>query len=1180
MQNFRAFPLLLIALIFLSVSYWFPSVVTLSEEAELETFQKKFDIELENLKASNLDLAEKFNVVSNPFSIDKEEFQYCHFVFNGDSLIYWNNDNISFNQNEIFRSEDVYLAQNGWYAIQKSTQKGLTFISLAPIKYQYPLKNQFLTNEFSENFKSSQFSTIQIEENQFPIINKEGKALFYLKEGKQKTNLIVILFCLGCLTISFYFFLLRWPNIFKTGRYTIAFYIALVLRVFLFFYLPETFRSIKLFQPEWLAINAFIPSLGDLLLHIVTIFILLYQLHFILKKASRKFIISLYSALFIAQNFFALYLIQWSIASSTITYNFNNLFELNYLSILGFISFILLICISYQIAHTLIHYTSPKNRLKTLLAISLILLVGTTIFYGFNFYYLWSIPLLFFIYHPFKKIASQHAFSVILMLLYSSSVFSLWINKQIEQQATNEQYSTLYKLAEEKDPIAEFLFHQLQPKLENDSFVINALPNYWENKSEVDEYIKSLYFNGFWENYQVNVTVCQPTDELYIDNQTTSCFDYFNQRIRSEESMVSSSNLFRFSNLAGRIDYIGELKAIKDSINYRIYLELSSIILNESEGYPELLLDEKSQQVSFNLSQTSYAVYKSNELMYKSGNYNYSTQLKINELTNNSSYQYVTENHQHIIYQKNDNVAIIISSLIGDEYTFLTTLAYLSVILGIIFFIFTFSLKKFPFHFKLNLQDFSTKIQLFLIVSIISSLFLLALGTTYYIQKQYKIKNEKALEEKIRSVNFELYTKIGQEEYLAPEIEDYLFSYLVKFSNVFYTDINIYDLNGLLFSSSRPEVFDTGLKSDRMNPTAVNAVINEKRAQWIQKESIGNQEYFSAYIPFKNNYNQTIGYLNLPYFAKQGELEEEISTFLVSTLNIYVAIFVLSLLISVLLINQLSKPLLLIRSQIAKLKLGSNIELIEWNSKDEIGALVAEYNRIALELSESAEQLAKSEREGAWREMAKQVAHEIKNPLTPMKLSIQHLQMAAKQNSEDLPERINRTAKTLVEQIDTLTNIATAFSSFGKLPSKNYSKLNVVPLLKNVVDLYSHNVAIEFNEQVNELYINGDQDQLLRVFNNIIKNAVQAVEETEKPTIIVNLLEQEQIIYISIQDNGVGISPLQAQRIFEPNFTTKTSGTGLGLAMSKNIIEQMDGKISFSSVENVGTTFTIELKKA
>ena len=199
-----------------------------------------------------------------------------------------------------------------------------------------------------------------------------------------------------------------------------------------------------------------------------------------------------------------------------------------------------------------------------------------------------------------------------------------------------------------------------------------------------------------------------------------------------------------------------------------------------------------------------------------------------------------------------------------------------------------------------------------------------------------------------------------------------------------------------------------------------------------------------------------------------------------------------------------------------------------------------------------------------------------------MKLSIQHLQRSAELNSEDLKEKIDKTTKTLIEQIETLSSIATAFSSFAKLPSKEYVQIDIIPIIKNTIELYAQVVNIQLinSTTLNELKVMGDKDQLLRVFNNLIKNAIQATEKKETPTIKVLLKERKDEYEIQLVDNGIGITEEQAERIFEPNFTTKTSGSGLGLAMSKSIIEQMGGSIDFNSQSSLGTTFFIRLPKA
>ena len=276
--------------------------------------------------------------------------------------------------------------------------------------------------------------------------------------------------------------------------------------------------------------------------------------------------------------------------------------------------------------------------------------------------------------------------------------------------------------------------------------------------------------------------------------------------------------------------------------------------------------------------------------------------------------------------------------------------------------------------------------------------------------------------------------------------------------------------------------------------------------------------------------------------------------------------------------SRITEPLKLLQNKLSKIKLGTTNELIEWKNKDEIGNLIIEYNRMIVELSNSAEMHAKSERESAWREMAKQVAHEIKNPLTPMKLSIQYLERSWKDNAPDWESKLEKVTKTMVEQIDTLTTIANEFSNFAKMPTANNEKLTLSSIIDIATALYQNEIRIEINYNgCEQIQVYADKEQLLRVFNNIIKNGLQAIKEGDEGMITIRLSRNELMVQVAISDNGVGIEEVQKDRIFFPNFTTKSSGTGLGLAMVKNIVEMSNGRIWFETEIGKGTTFFIEL---
>jgi nitrogen fixation/metabolism regulation signal transduction histidine kinase len=320
-------------------------------------------------------------------------------------------------------------------------------------------------------------------------------------------------------------------------------------------------------------------------------------------------------------------------------------------------------------------------------------------------------------------------------------------------------------------------------------------------------------------------------------------------------------------------------------------------------------------------------------------------------------------------------------------------------------------------------------------------------------------------------------------------------------------------------------------------------------------------------------------YINIPYFTSKPELRQEISNFLVTIINLNAFIFLIAGLIALFITNRITSSFSLISEKMRDVNLGKMNEQITWNRNDEIGELVKEYNKMVAKLGESATALAKSEREGAWREMARQVAHEIKNPLTPMKLSIQYLQKAINNNQPNVKELSANVANTLVEQIDHLSKIAADFSQFANIGTTNVELFDLHDVIGSLKDLYQPNpkVSIVWLPVNDQVMIEADKTQMNRLFTNLLANAVEACHGNDICKIVIDEIRDDKMIRVSIKDNGEGIAPEMQERIFIPNFTTKSSGTGLGLAMCKGIVEQAKGKIWFETEQGKGTTFHIEL---
>ena len=364
-----------------------------------------------------------------------------------------------------------------------------------------------------------------------------------------------------------------------------------------------------------------------------------------------------------------------------------------------------------------------------------------------------------------------------------------------------------------------------------------------------------------------------------------------------------------------------------------------------------------------------------------------------------------------------------------------------------------------------------------------------------------------------------------------------------------------------------------------MDPTAYYHLNTKKEVQFFKEEKIGKLNFVSNYVPVIDATGREYAYLNIPYFTSESKLQEEIANFLVTIINLNAFIFLIAGIIALFITNRITRSFSFISEKMKAVNLGQLNEAIDWKRNDEIGELVKEYNKMVSKLDASAVALAKSEREGAWREMARQVAHEIKNPLTPMKLSLQYLQKSIANKSDHVEELTANVAKTLVEQIDHLNHIAGEFSQFANIGNPKNEVFDLNEVIKLVVQLHAidDRMHIKWTPVAKPVMINADRTHMNRLFTNLILNALQAIPTDRTVQINIDETVTNNAVLINVKDNGNGIAEELQSKIFTPNFTTKTSGTGLGLAMSKGIVEQAKGKIWFKTEAEIGTTFFVEL---
>lgn len=398
-----------------------------------------------------------------------------------------------------------------------------------------------------------------------------------------------------------------------------------------------------------------------------------------------------------------------------------------------------------------------------------------------------------------------------------------------------------------------------------------------------------------------------------------------------------------------------------------------------------------------------------------------------------------------------------------------------------------------------------------------------------------------------------------------------------ELSDIHALEINFYDLNGKLLKSSKSSfAIDDEPKS--IENYIVRLVQSSMDKRYVEVNEINGIKNLSSYSEIKDLQFKPLAILNLPYIEDDGYYERELRKFMIRFGQVYAFMLLLSGVLAYFLSSFITKSIKTISDKLTETQLNKKNEKIELEtSSREIGLLVEAYNNMVDELEESAVKLAQGEREQAWREMAKQVAHEVKNPLTPMRLTVQNFQRKFDENDPNIKQKLDDYTKTLLQQIDIMSSVANAFSNFASMPAQQNELINVVEVVGLGLEIFNENY-IHFESTKKEIFMLMDRTQLIRIITNLVKNATQAItDENQNPTVVISVSEENSIVKIEVKDNGIGISDENKMYVFEPKFTTKNSGMGLGLGIIKKIIENYNGTITFESEENSGTTFTVLL---
>jgi nitrogen fixation/metabolism regulation signal transduction histidine kinase len=401
---------------------------------------------------------------------------------------------------------------------------------------------------------------------------------------------------------------------------------------------------------------------------------------------------------------------------------------------------------------------------------------------------------------------------------------------------------------------------------------------------------------------------------------------------------------------------------------------------------------------------------------------------------------------------------------------------------------------------------------------------------------------------------------------------------IYEISSINKLNISLFDLEGKLLKTSIGNAFEKVDKKP-LSKEVISKLVQNSNHRILKTSKEDGISFQSSYSYINDPKFKRIGILEVQFTQDNSEIESELREFITRLSLVYLLMFIIAIALAYFLSSYITRSIKTISDKMQQTKLNKRNEKIILNSaSSEIAILVDAYNSMIDELTESAVKLAKSEREQAWREMAKQVAHEIKNPLTPMRLTVQSFERKFNPTDENAKEKLTEYSQTLIQQIDVMSSIASAFSDFAKMPTQKRERIEVIGVVKLALDIFNENY-ITYQHSEKELFANLDKTQLIRIVTNLVKNADQASDNKENQIVEVKVASERNQLKITVSDNGKGISDEVKNLIFEPKFTTKSSGMGLGLPMIKNIIEAYDGTISFTSKEGIGTVFTVILPK-
>ncbi|HRI23817.1 MAG TPA: HAMP domain-containing sensor histidine kinase [Ferruginibacter sp.] len=1139
-------------------------------------------------------------------------------------LVFWNTQTV-LPSDELLATADTsgfVQLENGYYAWRKSADATGISIALVPVKWNFFVTNTYLRNTFATGHDIERNYDLSLQPAGSLVKSLHGKPLFYIVEKANsvsaKNNLVAVwLRILAAICVLLFIHLLANTISANTGLWKAVLIlvatVSILRAISYFFPFPLNFRQFELFDPSIYGSNVVFRSLGDLLINSLLFSWVILFIHYHLQDRQpgsstqpvfKWGVLIIACVLLMTATFVAGDIVRSLVADSQISFDVINFFTLNIYSVTGFI---VLCCVAmgyFLLSQVVLWFVRPFFP-RTSASPYLVLTVSGLIYLsfqlgteyaGFRLFILgWLLIYLLLLFRgnlglSIRKVASLRL--IFWLFFFSVTITAIIVVENSKKEISNRKHYAEI-LSTKADPASETLLNTLLTDFRSDLLAVNfyRLLSDSSNRYFKDSLVNGN-FSGYTNKYETRIYTFD-ANEKPLFNDDPAGFNELNTVLNTQAKPTNNPELFYYDEAYDRFSYISK-KTItnfdKDTLGYVF------VLANPRKYKTDALNLELFSKGSTNAIENSpvyaFAVYNNLQLVSSHNDYAFPTKLTAAQVPRDEFVSLQKNGYDELWYRAGAQKVVIIAKENNFLIESITLFSYLFcaflLVTGI------FSLLNLLIRTKFNRLRFrnywqlSIRNQVYGTVIFISAVSFIIIGvaTILFFISRYQNTNREKLSRVIHVMENEVRISLTDLAIFDDVVKVYDEAYreklekvIDKISEIHAVDVNLYDLEGNLEVSSLPLPYNKGIISTRMDPLAYYHLNKQKEVQYFKEEKIGKLSFVSNYVPVIDGSGREYAYLNIPYFTSESKLQEEIANFLVTIINLNAFIFLIAGIVALFITNRITRSFSFISKKMKAVSLGQMNEAIDWKRDDEIGELVKEYNKMVAKLDDSAVALAKSEREGAWREMARQVAHEIKNPLTPMKLSLQYLQKAITNNSGNVQELTANVAQTLVEQIDHLNHIAGEFSQFANIGNPHNEVFDMNEVIKMVTQLHSihSRVQLSWKPLPGSMFINADRTQINRLFTNLIQNAIQAVPDERNVEIQMEEERADGKVLIKVKDNGNGIAEELRSKIFTPNFTTKTSGTGLGLAMSKGIVEQARGRIWFETKTGEGTTFFVEL---